>query len=298
MVQDGLSLPPLCSSPRTAADLAQQEAQVGVPDVSIGDKFARIRELSRSIGPCCTALYVAKLRSLSLLTRLGFCAVKGRQFTLRSSTSRSRVYARYASSDLDVFEQIFVQQTYRCLLDVSKPKLILDCGANVGYSAVYFLNNFPAAHVVAIEPDSGNYSMCQKNLSAYGERVTLLRAGIWTHDAPLIVCRGQYRDGREWAVQVRECQKEETPDVNGRDIGTVLRQTAFRAIDILKIDIEGAERTVFAGSRTWLDQVRNIAIELHDPMCEKVFFTALTGYRYDLSRSGELTLCKNISRIV
>ena len=267
--------------------------------MSTEDKFARIRELYRCIGPWSALLYMAKLRSLSLLSRLGLCAVKGRQFALRSSSSRTPVYARYGSSDLDVFEQIFVKQTYRCLLDVSEPKLIVDCGANVGYSSVYFLSRFPEAHVVAIEPDLDNYSMCQKNLSPYAERVTLLRAGIWTHDAPLIVCRGQYGDGREWAVQVRECQEGETPEVYGRDIGTVLRESGFQAIDILKIDIEGAERTFFSGIRhIWLDQVCNIAIELHDTMCEAVFFTALSRYRYDLSRSGELTLCKNMSRIV
>jgi FkbM family methyltransferase len=267
--------------------------------MSIEAKFARIRELYRCIGPWCAALYAVKLRSLSLLSRLGLCSVNGRQFALRTRSSRSRVYVRYASSDLDVFEQIFVKQTYRCLLDIRKPNLIVDCGANVGYSSVYFLNKFPEAHVIAIEPDPGNYSMCQKNLGAYGERVTLLRAGIWTHDAPLIVCRGQYRDGREWAVQVRECQTGETPEVYGRDIGTVLGQTRFQAIDILKVDIEGAERAIFSGRRhTWLDQVCNIAIELHDTTCEAVFFTAMSGYRYDLSRSGELTVCKNISRIV
>jgi FkbM family methyltransferase len=218
---------------------------------------------------------------------------------LRSSSIRWPVYARYASSDLDVFEQIFVKQAYRCLLDVSQPRLIVDCGANVGYSSVYFLSKFPGAHVVAIEPDPDNYSVCQRNLSRYGERVTLLHAGIWTHDAPLMVCRGQYKDGREWAVQVRECQNGETPEVYGRDIGSVLRETGFQTIDILKIDIEGAERTAFSGScDTWLDYVRNIAIELHDDMCEAVFFKALSGYKYDMSRSGELTVCRNISRIV
>jgi len=267
--------------------------------MSLKDKFARIRELYHCIGPWGTILYIVELRSLSLLSRLGFSAVKGRQFALRSSSSRSPVYARYASSDLDVFEQIFVKQAYHGLLDVSQPRLIVDCGANVGYSSVYFLNKFPGAHVVAIEPDPDNYSICHKNLTVYGERVTLLHAGIWTHDAPLIVCRGQYRDGREWAVQVRECQKGETPEVYGRDIGSVLRETGFQAVDILKIDIEGAERTVFSGSRhTWLDQVRNIVIELHDNMCEAVFFKALSGYEYDLARSGELTVCRNISRIV
>jgi hypothetical protein len=56
---------------------------------------------------------------------------------------------------------------------------------------------------------------------------------------------------------------------------------------------------VFSRSRhMWSDHVGNIAIELHDATCETVFFTALSRYRYDLSRAGELTVCRNISRIV
>lgn len=123
-------------------------------------------------------------------------------------------------------------------------------------------------------------------------------AGTWTHDAAHHRLSRQYRDGREWAVQVRECEKGETPDVYGRDIGTVLRQTTFQTIDILKIDIEGAERVLFSGtSHVWLDQVSNIAIELHDTTCEGVFFAVMSAYSYDLSKSGESTVCKNISRI-
>jgi hypothetical protein len=65
-------------------------------------------------------------------------------------------------------------------------------------------------------------------------------------------------------------------------------------IDLLKVDIEGGELELFSGNTNWLTSVRNICIELHSADCERVFFDALKGFSYDLDRSGELTICRNI----
>ncbi len=76
---------------------------------------------------------------------------------------------------------------------------------------------------------------------------------------------------------------------------SLLRLTPDGRVDLLKIDIEGAEVELFRdGSTAWLAQVRNIVIELHGGECELAFFRALAPYRYELSRSGELTFCRNI----
>jgi hypothetical protein len=60
------------------------------------------------------------------------------------------------------------------------------------------------------------------------------------------------------------------------------------------VDIEGAEAAIFAGDHEWLGDVKNIAIELHGEDCKRSFFEAMGRYRYDLSTSGELTVCRNI----
>lgn len=67
-------------------------------------------------------------------------------------------------------------------------------------------------------------------------------------------------------------------------------------IDLLKIDIEGAELELFRAPADWLNDVSSIVIELHGAECEKVFFKALKGYQYELGSSGELTICKNMRR--
>jgi hypothetical protein len=68
-------------------------------------------------------------------------------------------------------------------------------------------------------------------------------------------------------------------------------------IDLLKIDIERSEIEVFnSGASAWLDKVRNICIELHGPDCERAFLNALADFDYDVTASGELTICRNLRR--
>jgi FkbM family methyltransferase len=205
------------------------------------------------------------------------------------------VYARYGSSDLDVLYQVFIEKEYSCLDDLQDAKVILDCGANVGYTSVYLLNQYNAAHVMAIEPDDENIKVFEKNLAPYSSKVSLVRSGIWSHKTGLSIDRGG-GDGREWAIQVKETQVGQEPDLYARDISDLLKTSGFQHIDILKMDIEGSEAVVFSKNYDgWLCKVRNIAIELHGKNCEKTFFKALAEYNYKLSTQGELTVCKELS---
>ena len=103
------------------------------------------------------------------------------------------------------------------------------------------------------------------------------------------------KGGKEWAFQVRECREGEKPHLYGESIDQLLRKSGFESIDILKIDIETSEKILFSRNYdSWLGKVKNMVIELHNQECEDVFFKAMSGYDYDLSRSGELTVCKNI----
>src|SRR5271170_6154812 len=67
------------------------------------------------------------------------------------------------SSDSAVFRQIFIEQEYLPLYKTQDVKRILDLGANTGLSAVAFLNHFPNAQVVAVEPDPENHRLCTQN---------------------------------------------------------------------------------------------------------------------------------------
>ena len=217
----------------------------------------------------------------------------GTTYTLRAKDCRYPVHVRYNASDRDVFDMIFVQQEYACLRASEGVRLVIDCGANVGYAAAYFLSRYPQAHVIAVEPDGPNFALMERNLRPYADRVTLIKAGIWSHKAGLVLHR--YGEGKEWSTEVSECAEGQTPDVEATDIPALLSLSGRDRIDILKVDIEGSETVLFnQESRRWMDRVKNIVVELHGPECESALFRALSNYEYDLSTSGELTVCQNI----
>jgi hypothetical protein len=73
----------------------------------------------------------------------------------------------------------------------------------------------------------------------------------------------------------------------------------LKTIDVLKIDIETSEKTVFLNNyEEWLPKVRLIIIELHDwlePGCSTIFFEAINKMfgNYSTLVKGENTIIEN-----
>lgn len=237
--------------------------------------------------------YIWKTKLLDRIYSLGKNNLIYRSSKLNSKLLLHPVYFRYDSSDICVFHQIFIIDEYGPVKAAKNSRLIIDCGANVGYSSAYFLSKYADSHVVAIEPDEGNYEMLKKNLDPYGERATIICSAVWSHKAGLKVNTQERGSGGEWATTVRECKKDETPDLFALDISSILEMCNRNTIDILKIDIEGSESTVFSlNYEDWLNKTKIIVIELHGKKCRDVFESALSPYPYRFERSGELTIAE------
>lgn len=250
------------------------------------------------------------LDSWDPLARISFFAtrvcnklkIKGTIF-LSSRFAIRPLLCRLGTSDRWIFHQIFVQQEYAPLLDIENVDLIIDCGAYIGYSAAYFLSRFPQAHVIAIEPDKDNFELLKKNLSPYGERAELIHGAIWSNSAKLTMSDVYYRGAQYASRQVRECLPDEPGEVCAVDIPSLLANSRRNRISILKVDIEGSEGIIFgaqSGCEKWLHKVDAIAIELHDDSqfgnCTLIFQAAISKQAFEVSQSGELTICRRTKR--
>jgi FkbM family methyltransferase len=201
----------------------------------------------------------------------------------------------HGSSDLDVFYQIFIYEEYLSLRSLEDVSLVLDLGANVGYSSAYFLSCFPDSRVLAVEPDDRNVEVCRANLKPYGDRALVVNGAVWSECTRLDVSKGTYGDGREWATEVLQSPDGSAGDVEGWDVSSLIEMAGTGNVDLLKVDIERAELAVFGETaKKWLPRVRNICIELHGADCADAFFSALAGFDYELAYSGELTICRNL----
>ena len=217
---------------------------------------------------------------------------EARPYTLRSRYAKYPLYCRPRTTDVQVFSQIFVGREYRCLDDIRHAEFIVDCGANVGYSSAYFMSAYEDAHVIAIEPDPGNFDALVRNLQPFGDRVQAIRSAVWPEPVDLVFAEDTRGEGLEWARRVRIAREHETETIKGIDLSTVLKNSGHDRISILKIDIEGGELALFSrGYEEWLPQVDCLVIELHGPECEAVFNRAISGQGFAVTSCDELTVC-------
>lgn len=252
---------------------------------------------------------VARLRNivgkLGLVSGLRYAVGKRQQraagslWSLHPRRTLHPLQLRAGTSDIEVFYQIFVEQEYAVMDGFRDVGLIIDGGANVGYSAAYFLSTFPGCEVIAIEPDPENAVQLRSNMAPYGARVRCVEAGLWSHSARLKMAESSFRDGAHWARQVRECGPEESGGLDSVGIGELLRDSGHARISVLKLDIEGAETVLFSrGYEDWIDRVDTFVIELHNDSpwgnATEAFHVAIDGRDLALSRSGELTIARRV----
>jgi FkbM family methyltransferase len=262
-------------------------------------RVQNLKSRARTFGRLSSLIGVPRAALFSTQTVRPFA--KPRLFHLSTPHAAFPLACRPGTSDFDVFTEMFIEREYSVIDDLEDVGLILDCGANVGYSAAYLLTRFPEAELIAVEPDAENFHVMDLNLQPYGERASAVHAAIWSHPAALAIVDEPYRDGRSWAIQVREARPHEAVDAEGLDIGTLLAQSAHERISILKMDIEGAEAVVFSSNyEGWLDVVDTLVVELHEDSsfgpASPVFERAIAGRGFTISHvhslGGELTICK------
>lgn len=200
------------------------------------------------------------------------------------------IYLRPNTSDIFAFYQILFNQEYNIKLDF-EPKVIIDLGANIGLSTVFFLNKYPDCKIFAVEPEKSNYHLLENNLKNYNN-CKIYNYGIW--DKPAILTIKDNNLGN-WGFSVEETEIADENTIKAITLDEIIKQNNIQQIDILKIDIEGAEIELFKNNyEHWLKITKVIIIELHDWMrkgCAKQFFTTITKYDFDFAIKGENVIC-------
>lgn len=180
---------------------------------------------------------------------------------------RARIALRGAGSDACTMQEVMVSQVYRGLKDlVPHCETVIDLGANIGLASLYLAGIHPECRVFAVEPYGANAAILMRNLQPLirSGRADVLQAAVWERNADL-----EFQEfanaGAFDSVVVREA-KAATPAASripGMTMDTIIRLSGFSRVDILKVDIEGAEEKLFRGDTSWLDQVGAVAIEFH-----------------------------------
>ena len=213
---------------------------------------------------------------------------------IRASTWQTSFRLRPNSTDYDTYEHVFVLKEYDFPIPF-EPELIIDGGANIGMSALYFARRFPKASILAIEPDPANCALLQHNTRDQ-KGVEAIQAGLWSQSGHL---RIKDRSADANAFQVEWTESPTADSMPAVSIAELLEKSGRQTIDILKLDVEGAEKELFqSGYDAWLPKTKLLIVELHDrmvPGCSKALFEAISRYDFDCETRWENLIFYNHS---
>lgn len=160
--------------------------------------------------------------------------------------------------DYGLLWEAFIDETY-ALDQIQAPEVIVDLGSNIGASVLYFRMRYPKASIYGFEPDPNNFRRLQRNTRAL-DKITLREVAAWSSNGTIDFYVDPHRGCSSSPFRVRARQHPER--VEARSLDRLLDEAGLGRIDILKFDIEGAEREVLSAAEC-LDRVRLIVGEVH-----------------------------------
>lgn len=212
-----------------------------------------------------------------------------------SPLSRTPLVLRRDTSDRAVFQQVFEYGNHAIELGLT-PSTIVDCGAYTGLSPVYFANRYPHATIIAIEPESANFQLCLRNSEAYPQ-IKHVQAALWNENRELSLLDPRHAAyGYRVGATGEETAYQKLESVAGITAQKLMADWHLEQIDLLKVDIEGAEVEMFADAPCWIERVGVLIIELHErfrPGCEKAVYTAVVGFDWVAERGENLVFARN-----
>jgi FkbM family methyltransferase len=151
-----------------------------------------------------------------------------------------------------------IQNAYKKIVASKATPLILDCGANIGATAVYFADVYPLAKIVAIEPELRNFNQLKNHCG--GQNIDCLQAAVASEPK-----RGRVVDPGLGSVGFR-VEEEAGGGLELIAIDQLLADSRYSDFIpfIAKVDIEGFEQELFSKNLGWIARFPLLIVEIHD----------------------------------
>lgn len=218
------------------------------------------------------------------------------------------VHLRDTLADRSTFWQCLVQRQYETnhfpqharlmerydeLLKRGETPLVIDCGGNIGLGAIWFAHLFPKARIVSIEPDDNNLEMLRLNTVAFGDRITIVKGGIWDQHGGLNIINPNSGSA---AFRVEFLEEAGRGSIPAYTIDDLCHLGGSSTPLVVKLDIEGAQAHLFASNTDWVSRTTLITLELDDWLLpwqgtSRNFFSCLSRYPFDYLLGGESIFC-------
>ncbi len=217
-------------------------------------------------------------------------------FQLHRQCCKHPFLLRIPSSDIPTYKQVFLKQDYDFLVK-QPPKIIIDAGANIGLSSIYFANKYPDAKIIALEPEKSNFELLKQNVAPY-PAIIPVQAALWNKNEEIHLIdpgHGKWGFMTEMRHPSKKLPGKICHPVQAITVDKIMKDYGLSKIDVLKIDIEGAEKEVFSDTSSWFEKVDAIIIELHERMkagCNRNFYCGSKGFEYEWQQGENIYLSR------
>lgn len=240
-------------------------------------------------------IWNSSLKSLVTETRMKLSGVRGNS----AEEERLKGVSRFVSGETSLLgrpvkyvdapsylfmrREIFESEIYRFQCSTQNP-YIIDCGANIGLSVIYFKKLYPDCTILAFEPDVNIFSVLSENMATFAlQGVTLSNKALWSEEARVPFIQEGADGGRiDASISGSPCTVT----------ATTLSQYLVKHVDFLKLDIEGAEGDVLEECREGLAHVERMFLEYHSAHGEPQQLGRIleilrgAGFRYYIEQIG------------
>jgi FkbM family methyltransferase len=203
-------------------------------------------------------------------------------FSYRGQRLELAMAETYKSSFMGVFKD----QEYDCATRFEQvPRRILDLGGNIGFGSVFFSKIFPEAKFAVVEPDPRNLPLLRTNLGLNRVPATVIEGAIGSAAGTLALRFGTNPTCSSLAgTGMHDLSHSVTVTVT--TVPKVMEQAGWDHVDLVKIDIEGAEEDLLAHDNQWLAKVGAIIMEVHPNTTVERLNGHLAPFGFFLERFG------------
>lgn len=210
--------------------------------------------VDRAVLWACQIAHSLRYRTPSLVASLRL------EPSIRCHGSVLRTPIRFSEDDWLAFQQVFVDEEYRW--DGSMPRTIVDAGANCGFASLWLASRFPDARLCSVEPHPRLAASLRRTLERNSVRSTVVESALTPTDGRATLFQGALSTAHSLLAGM-PLGGSGTVEVDTVSMPSLLEKLGWQGIDLLKLDIEGGESALLAGSPAWLQRIGGIVGEVH-----------------------------------
>jgi FkbM family methyltransferase len=167
---------------------------------------------------------------------------------------------RLNRGDIQSIREVWLDEAYKLPIN-QKPKIIVDLGANIGLTSLWLAKRYGCDKIIAVEPWVENARMARHNLASNGVCAEVIEAAVGPTDGRVLFSEARDSNMGRTGFGDRTVQMVSMFSVLGR-------LPSPGCVDLVKMDIEGAEQELLTGDLTWLRKVKSLIIEFHPTLVD------------------------------